>query len=91
LNEQLRTALKSRVVIEQAKGKLAERLGLDMAQAFSLLRDQARSRNLPLSDLARAFIDGTEILTGQTTIRPKQLPHRGQARHQPQPGPRSRP
>ena len=60
LNEQLQTALNSRVVIEQAKGKLAERLGLDMDQAFSLLRKYARARNLRLSDLAQAVIDGSE-------------------------------
>ena len=63
LNEQLQTALNSRVVIEQAKGKLAERLGLDMDQAFSLLRKYARARNLRLSDLAQAFVDGSEPLT----------------------------
>jgi cytidylate kinase len=51
------------VVIEQAKGMLAERLGLDMEQAFNLLRDSARSRNLRLSELARAFVDGTDTLT----------------------------
>jgi GAF domain-containing protein len=62
LNEQLQTALNSRVVIEQAKGKLAERLGIDVNQAFSLLRDQARNRNQRLSDLARAFVDGTQAI-----------------------------
>jgi transcriptional regulator with GAF, ATPase, and Fis domain len=63
LNEQLQAALNSRVIIEQAKGKLAERLGVDMDQAFALLRDRARTTNRRLSDLARAFIDGTEPLT----------------------------
>src|SRR3984885_10784670 len=63
LNEQLQTALNSRVIIEQAKGKLAERLGIDVNQAFSLLRDQARNRNQRLSDLARAFVDGTQAIT----------------------------
>jgi GAF domain-containing protein len=63
LNEQLQAALNSRVVIEQAKGKLAERLGLDMDEAFNVLRDHARARNLRLSDLARAFIDGTQNIT----------------------------
>jgi len=64
LNEQLQTALNSRVVIEQAKGKLAERLGIDVNQAFTLLRDQARNRNQRLSDLARAFVEGTQDMTG---------------------------
>jgi len=64
LNEQLQTALNSRVVIEQAKGKLAERLGVDMDQAFALLRDRARASNRRLSDLARAFMDGRQALTG---------------------------
>jgi len=34
-----------------------------MDQAFALLRDRARASNRRLSDLARAFIDGTEPLT----------------------------
>ena len=67
LNEQLQAVLNSRVVIEQAKGKLAERLGVDMDQAFSLLRDRARTSNRRLSDLAQAFIDGTETLTSPNT------------------------
>ena len=64
VNEQLQTALNSRVIIEQAKGKLAERLGVDMDQAFSLLRDFARARNRRLSELAQAFVHGTESITG---------------------------
>ena len=62
LNEQLQSALNSRVVIEQAKGKLAERLGLDMSEAFAVLRDHARSSNRRLSEVARAFVDGTEVV-----------------------------
>jgi transcriptional regulator with GAF, ATPase, and Fis domain len=82
LNEQLQTALNSRVIIEQAKGKLAERLGLDMAQAFALLRDYARDRNRRLADVAQAFIDGSEPLVSLPTSR---------ARQRPQPADRSRP
>ncbi|MEY9877533.1 transcriptional regulator with GAF, ATPase, and Fis domain [Streptacidiphilus sp. MAP12-33] len=62
LNEQLQTALNSRVLIEQAKGKLSERLDIDMEQAFTALRGYARAHNRPLSELARAFVDGTETL-----------------------------
>jgi GAF domain-containing protein len=60
LTEQLQTALGSRVLIEQAKGVLAERLHLDLADAFTLLRSSARSHNRRLSDLAQAIVDGTE-------------------------------
>jgi transcriptional regulator with GAF, ATPase, and Fis domain len=57
LAEQLQAALNSRVVIEQAKGRLAERLGLGMDQAFALLREQARTTNQRLTDVARQVID----------------------------------
>jgi GAF domain-containing protein len=62
LTEQLRTALNSRILIEQAKGVLAERLRLDMAEAFALLRQGARSNNRRLSELAQAVVDGSEQL-----------------------------
>ncbi len=59
LNEQLSAALTSRVVIEQAKGVITERAGVDLAQAFTRLRGYARNHNLRLTDVARAAIDGT--------------------------------
>jgi transcriptional regulator with GAF, ATPase, and Fis domain len=62
LAEQLQTALNSRIVIEQAKGVIAERRSFDMDQAFTLLRGAARGSNRRLSELARAVVDGSEIL-----------------------------
>jgi GAF domain-containing protein len=70
LTEQLETALRSRVLIEQAKGILAERLRLDMAEAFTLLRDNARSHNRRLSDLAQAIVDGTAQTPPATAASP---------------------
>jgi transcriptional regulator with GAF, ATPase, and Fis domain len=74
LNEQLQTALNSRVIIEQAKGKLAERLGLDMDQAFSLLRESARTSNRRLSDVAQAFVNGTDALASLNASGPRPQP-----------------
>jgi len=54
LTEQLTRALDTRVVIEQAKGVVAERAGLDMEEAFRRLREHARGHNLRLHDVARA-------------------------------------
>jgi GAF domain-containing protein len=59
LNEQLTAALSSRVVIEQAKGVISERAGVDLAEAFSRLRGYARNSNLRLTDVAEAAVDGT--------------------------------
>src|SRR5450755_3231037 len=59
VNEQLSAALTSRVVIEQAKGVVAERAGVDLAEAFSRLRAYARKSNLRLTDVAEAAVAGT--------------------------------
>lgn len=59
LNEQLTHALNSRVVLEQAKGMVAERLSLDMERSFATLRNHARNHNLRLGDVARGVINGS--------------------------------
>ena len=59
LNENLTYALHSRIVIEQAKGVLAERTGVGMTEAFDRLRTHARNHNLKLADLAQGVVDGT--------------------------------
>jgi GAF domain-containing protein len=59
LNEQLSGALTSRIVIEQAKGVISERAGVDLAEAFTRLRTHARKTNQRLTDVARAAVDGT--------------------------------
>lgn len=61
---QLKTALSSRVVIEQAKGILGERYGVSPGRAFEVLRAVARSNNLVLRELAESVVLGTEDVDG---------------------------
>jgi len=59
LTAQLRNALDSRVVIEQAKGLLAERRRVDVTAAFDLIRGYARAHNTKIGEVAARVVDGT--------------------------------
>jgi GAF domain-containing protein len=61
---QLQRALDSRVIIEQAKGVLAERLGITPDEAFVVLRRYARDRNYRLTELSGDVIRGTARIAG---------------------------
>ena len=56
VNEQLQTALTSRIVLEQAKGVLAQQGSLQMEEAFAVLRRYARNNNLRLTAVAEAVV-----------------------------------
>jgi hypothetical protein len=58
--EQLQHALTSRIVVEQAKGVLAERLALDMEGSFDVLRSAARSTQTKLQELAAEVVESKE-------------------------------
>lgn len=74
LSSQLQRALDGRVIIEQAKGKLSERLGIDVDDAFECLRRYARSNGRRLHDVAQAVVDGDVEID-----RDAWLPQRGDA------------
>jgi len=57
VDERLQFALNSRVVIEQAKGVLAQHGELDMDQAFVMLRGYARRNHLPLTQVGQSVVD----------------------------------
>ena len=62
LTEQLQGALNSRIIIEQAKGRIAQIHGITTDEAFVRIRDYARRRNLPLVDVATtAVTDLTQL------------------------------
>jgi GAF domain-containing protein len=58
LTEHLQGALRSRIVLEQAKGRLAERAGVDLDEAFTRLRGFSRSQNRGLTSVMEAFLAG---------------------------------
>jgi AmiR/NasT family two-component response regulator len=65
--EQLRTALQSRIIIEQAKGMLIERLDLPEDEIFELIRSAARRSQMKIHELS------AEILRSRVT--PEYIEH----------------
>jgi AmiR/NasT family two-component response regulator len=64
-NAQLREALRSRIVIEQAKGAVSARLGTTPEVAFELLRGLARSQRRGLTEYAADVIARGGRLDGE--------------------------
>ena len=66
VNEQLQAALNSRIVLEQAKGVLAQQGSLEMEEAFVVLRRYARDNNLRLTAVAESIV--TRRLSAQQLL-----------------------
>ena len=66
VREQLQNALNSRVVLEQAKGVLAQLGNLEMDQAFAAMRGYARAHQLALSAVAQGIV--ARSLLSQTVL-----------------------
>jgi hypothetical protein len=73
-NQQLERALASRIVIEQAKGVLAERHDLSVDEAFELLRRASRSHRMRIHKLAAAVVASRETPVEISTPSPAR-PH----------------
>lgn len=63
LAEQMQQALQSRAAIDQAKGVLMARQGVDADGAFELLRQQSQQRNVKLRDVAQEILASTRSLS----------------------------
>lgn len=67
LTEQLQGALNSRVIIEQAKGAIAQMRSCTVDEAFTMLRGYCRDHNLRLSVVAHAVVTDPAPIPGLTT------------------------
>jgi len=61
----LKEALRSRKLVEQAKGILMEKEGLTEAEAFKRIQQQSRNQNIPMAKLAEAIITAGNLLSGK--------------------------
>ncbi|MCW2538904.1 MAG: hypothetical protein JWN95_629 [Frankiales bacterium] len=59
VNEQLQLALNNRIIIEQAKGVLAERGGISIDEAYAVFREYCRYHRTTSSETARQLVNGT--------------------------------
>jgi GAF domain-containing protein len=83
VNEQLQTALNSRVIVEQAKGVISQRLGVGMDVAFDRLRRHARNTNQRLAELGHRIVIGevdAGILSAPAPSSPEPSPLRSRQR-----------
>ena len=98
---QLRSALTSRVIVEQAKGFLREMLDVSVEEAFSLLRTYARAQGEHLTDVARRLMTDrysrpmlvaavAELAAGATALTGFSDAVRGPAARPPRPAARRR-
>ncbi len=69
VTEQLQTALSSRVVIEQAKGRISQQAGIDVDAAFTLIRRHARHNNQRLVEVATDIVQ-RRLASDQLTLAP---------------------
>lgn len=58
-NVELRAALETRAIVEQATGIVAERQGIDTARAFARIRNHSRATGARLGDISSRIIDGS--------------------------------
>ena len=68
LTEQLQSALNSRIIIEQAKGVIAQIYTVDIDKAFELLRGYSRRHHLRIGNVARALVTDPASIPNLTAV-----------------------